>query len=227
MRTTFLVCAALASACSKQSAPSAAAVDASAPTAIDSAAPAPVDAGFDAAGARGDRIRAIRTTETLAGSLAICRPAMGNAVYGLDAGGSTEPNEAGRACLAVWASLHMKWSDVAVSKNETSFALVLKDADEAVGKRLCIDARVDLIQAMGKAANLEKMFAVYMRTNDGQFMAQAVRSTGEIVKGSAARFCGVVAGRERGTGMTTGLPVDQVDLVGMFDLPENKADSGP
>jgi hypothetical protein len=36
----------------------------------------------------------------------------------------------GEVLFGLWASKHMKWSDVAVAKDETSFALTRKDSDE-------------------------------------------------------------------------------------------------
>ena len=67
-----------------------------------------------------------------------------------------------------------------------------------------------------------KVFTGGLIDNSGQiYRFIAVKSTGEIVKGSTAKFCGIVTGRlmfSNSVGGTT----HAVSLVGMFDLPENR-----
>jgi hypothetical protein len=54
----------------------------------------------------------------------------------------------------------------------------------------------------------------------------AVRSTGDLVAGSVAHFCGVVTGKQSYANSVGGM-AHAVFLVGMFVLPENKKDIRP
>jgi hypothetical protein len=126
----------------------------------------------------------------------------------------------GAVLLAVWASEGMKWTDVAVAKDETTFALVRKDSDEARGKRLCTNGRIVQIEVLHQDG--AKLFYGLLLSGGGsiyQFIAAG--SSGDLVQRSHARFCGVVTGKYdySNSGGGTG---HAVSLVGMFDLPANK-----
>ena len=100
----------------------------------------------------------------------------------------------GAVLLAVWASEGMKWTDVAVAKDETTFALVRKDSDEARGKRLCTNGRIVQIEVLHQDG--AKLFYGLLLSGGGsiyQFIAAG--SSGDLVQRSHARFCGVVTGK--------------------------------
>lgn len=126
----------------------------------------------------------------------------------------------GAILLSVWGAKNMKLSDVVVSKNETSFALVKKDSDETRGKKMCV--RGSLIEIHVENTKVGKIAEGLLMDNSMDLVKFiATHSTGELVESSPARFCGVVIGRydyqnsAGGTGHA-------VQMVGIFDLPENK-----
>lgn len=203
-----VLCAVLLVACSKQSAPSAS-VDAAAPAASVSAAAVPRDAGRDAGETAYQRISKL---QTMGEAIDFVRPDVDTTGLPRDGGGPS-----GATLFSLWANDRMRWSDVSVTKDETTYALVMKDTDEAIGKRMCPAVRVDVIRAISRKDEPRKAFAVFMRSNDGSFFGFSVGSTEGIVDHAGARFCGVVLGRKH---KAEGDGTDVV-LVGMFDLPEN------
>lgn len=129
---------------------------------------------------------------------------------------TTNEHSMGLYLLASWSSKHMTWADVGVAKNETSTALVQKDSDAARGKRMCVSGEIIQISKTGD------LFSGLLITSSYSIVSFfAVGSTGELVAQSHARFCGVVTGRfdYSNSGGGTG---HAVDMVGMFNLPENK-----
>ncbi len=114
--------------------------------------------------------------------------------------------------LARHAAARMTWSDVARAAPETSFGLVLKDSARERGRRMC---------ATGVLRDIERRDvdgrAVYvgsMATAEGDVARFiAVGDTGALVRRSTGTLCGVVTGKDG----------DAAVLVGMFDLPENRA----
>jgi hypothetical protein len=95
-----------------------------------------------------------------------------------------------------------------VDAAETTLPLVEKDFRSELGKRLCVAGEVRRIERADMAGR--KVFVGELLTKDGDRVTYlAVGSTGELVKRTIARFCGVVT--------------DKLQLVGMFDLPENRA----
>lgn len=132
------------------------------------------------------------------------------------------PNKmgAGHALFALWAAKWMSWPDAVVMKNETTFASVMKDPDEARGKRLCIQGTIIEI-AVVKTDN-GKLFDGLMHDYSGSiYKFSAAGSTGDLVEASAARFCGIITGRYDYSNSGGGSS-HAVKLVGMFDLPANK-----
>jgi len=121
----------------------------------------------------------------------------------------------------MWATMHMKWSDVAVEKNETSYALFQKDPDEERGKRVCLSGQI--IQIAKEAGTNRKGFAGLISTGTGNlFNFFAVGSSGTLVSTSWAKICGVALEKfdYSNSGGGTG---HAVSIVGMFDLPENRS----
>jgi hypothetical protein len=136
---------------------------------------------------------------TLAETLARVTPTLGD---GADNAGALE--------LARFASLHLAWSDVAITTAETSIPLVLKDSALERGKRLCATGALTDIER--EDLDARPAWAGALRTTDGDDVRFiAVGSSGTLVKRSTATVCGIVTGRAD----------KAVMIVGMFDLPEN------
>lgn len=130
----------------------------------------------------------------------------------------------GGAMLGLWAINHLTWGQLQAIP-ETTDALARKDIEAEAGKRICV--RGSLIQIEAKRPDATRKDGKYFEAllskgyGSNYFKLIAVKSTGKLVDGSAARFCGIVteqhsfpnrAGGETGTLL----------LVGMFDLPENR-----
>lgn len=125
----------------------------------------------------------------------------------------------GAIMFAQWADQHLKWKDIG-KPDETSYAKVMKDSDEERKKTACFSGSIGEILAQQmdgwKAYQGQMMMA---GLNVISFIA--VASTGDLVEGSSARFCGVVVGR-RSFSNAGGGTTHSAMVVGMFDLPENK-----
>jgi hypothetical protein len=124
----------------------------------------------------------------------------------------------GAALLAVWAQTHLKLSDVNVSKDETSFALVRQSPGAERGKRLCTKGTIMEMEAEQTRWGITNHGALSDGKNPVYFIA--VGSTGTLSRGSSARFCGIAAGKYDSTS-NSGL-AHAIQVVGMFDLPENR-----
>lgn len=154
-------------------------------------------------------IEKLLATTTLAEAIEHVRPMM------TDTFDDTSP---GAALLALWSAKHLRWNDVAVEKNETSFARIRKDSGSNRGKRMCTRGRIVQIQK-DASADLYAGLLLVGYTDIVRFIAAG--DTGELVERSSARLCGVVIGTYdySNSGGGTG---HAVSLVGMFDLPDNR-----
>jgi hypothetical protein len=115
----------------------------------------------------------------------------------------------------------MRWVDVGVQKDETSPALVRKDPDEARAKRMCTSGQLVQI-AVVKLDNGAKLSEGLLESNAGNlYHYLGAGSSGELVEQSYARFCGVVIGTYDYSNSAGGTG-HAVEIVGMFDLPENR-----
>lgn len=152
----------------------------------------------------------VRAAKTLAETIAAAKPFM------RDEFGETS---LGTHAMATWSAEHLAWTDVAVAKDETSYALARKDIDRERGKRVCVPGRLIEIAA----AKVEpRYYTGLMQSSLGNlFHFYAVRDTDDLVGGDIARFCGVVTGlfSYRNSGGGVG---HAVEVVGMFDLPSNR-----
>ena len=137
-------------------------------------------------------------------------------------GDSTNKIDPGALVFGAWAAARMKWEDVAVAKDETTPKLVFKDPDEERGKRVCFTGQIIQIAVekspFGKFTNGLLSVGYYDTT---LFHFLNVGSSGSLVDGNQARFCGVVIGRYdySNSGGGTG---HAIQVVGIWDLPENK-----
>ena len=170
------------------------------------ASPAPLPA--DAAESPLDMLLAI---QTLPDAIAHLKPEMTD---------TTNDVSPGAVLLATWAAAHLHWSDIAVGRNETSFALVRKDSDAARGKRMCV--RGEIVQIEKQELGDKTAFNGLLLSGDAEILSfLAVGSTGDLVEQSWARFCGVVIGTYDYSNSAGG-EGHAVSTVGMFDLPENR-----
>lgn len=133
-------------------------------------------------------------------------------------GDTQETFSEGAQMLALWASDRIEWKELAAVPS-THAALVLKDSEDQLGKRICSSGEIVEIFAnelagkvyVGELVNLDSG-SIY------RFIA--LRSTGDLVEHSDARFCGIVTGKVDYANSMGG-ESHAIQLVGMFDLPEN------
>lgn len=125
----------------------------------------------------------------------------------------------GARLLALWGLDKMSWKDLK-TLTPTRSAKVMKNPDSERGKLICFSGTVveissqrihDVELTTGGAADMQGNF--YRFTN--------VRSSGEILERSGASMCGVVIGTMEYSNSAGGT-THAVQLVGMFDLPENR-----
>ncbi len=151
------------------------------------------------------------TKKTAPEAFAVARPLM------VDQPNDTSP---GGALFAVWSVEHLRWPDVAVTRDETTVARVLKDVDAERGKRLCVGGAVIEIAAVKQPQGT--LFTGLLLSVDGELHHfLAVKSTGDLVEHSTGRFCGFVVGRYDYANSAGGAG-HAIDMVGMFDLPANR-----
>ena len=113
--------------------------------------------------------------------------------------------------LARYASTKLVWADVD-GADETTVPLVLKDSDRERGKRLCTSGQIVDIER--RDVDQRPVHVGALRTSDGDDVRfVATGSTGLLVKRSDAKLCGIATGRDGKAAV----------IVGMFDLPENRA----
>lgn len=126
----------------------------------------------------------------------------------------------GAAMLALWAAKKLRWVDVEVKKNETTFARIRKDAETNRGKRMCFRGRI--VQIAKDASSGDPVFLGLMLIGYSEIARfLAVADTGDLVERSRARFCGVVIGTYDYSNSAGGTG-HAITFVGMFDLPENR-----
>jgi hypothetical protein len=139
------------------------------------------------------------------------------------AGSKTDP---GVEAFEGWAVGRLRWSDVSTEPAAgTSYGRVMKDVDAERGKRLCVKGEV--VQIEKSTSRGGPVFRGVMQSAAQEpFRYTAVGSTGELVTTQVARLCGVVVGRNSYESIDRAT-VHAVHLVGMFDLPENRATAKP
>jgi hypothetical protein len=130
-----------------------------------------------------------------------------------------------------WAKYRYPWSQLAALP-ETSFGKFKKDPSVERGKRLCATGLIGEITdatAGGTVGELPARSSYGGKLAEGENVITfyAVGSTGSVVQGSTARFCGVATSIYSFPN-TLGTTTHSVLASGMFDLPENrKASSAP
>lgn len=125
----------------------------------------------------------------------------------------------GTGILAFWASTNLKWAEL-IELPSSKHGLIMKDSAAQLGKRLCVKGRVIEI-ARDKTVE-QPLFTGGMFDGTGRiYRFVAVGSTGDIVGNTQAGFCGIVTGQQHYLNSAGGV-AHAVQLVGLFDLPENK-----
>ncbi len=122
------------------------------------------------------------------------------------------------ALLATWADKRLRWDDLERVPG-TTVGKAQKDPDAERGKRLCVAGAIVEIHADRSIGPTLYQGGMMVAGDVVRFIA--VRSTGDLVAQSAARFCGLVTGRESYQN-TRGNTVHATQAVGIFDLPENR-----
>ena len=158
-----------------------------------------------------DQITEVMAKPTLGAAVAYARPYMTHAV---------NTSSPGTLLVTLWAIRMMVWKDVAVASDETTHAKIKKDADAEIGKRLCASGTIIEIAAV-KDPHGPLYDGLLMTNAMNLFHFHAVGSTGDLVAQSPGRICGVVTGKFDYNNSAGGVG-HAVDLVGMFDLPENR-----
>ena len=123
------------------------------------------------------------------------------------------------AALGLWCGLHLTWADLQKIP-ETKRALVMKDPEAEVGKRLCWSGSIVEIHT-SRAPGFPIYDGGIINSDGGVVRFLNVGSSGALVDNSPARVCGIVTGvvqyANSGGGTT-----HAVHVVGMFDIAPNK-----
>lgn len=125
----------------------------------------------------------------------------------------------GAYLMALWLDRNGSLADVTPQRDETSIAKVKKDSDAERGRRMCVRARISQIF---KEKGTGLYSGLMLTTGYDAVSFISFGSTGELVEGSRARFCGLVTGRYSFANVSGG-QTQSVQMVGAFDLPENRA----
>lgn len=134
-----------------------------------------------------------------------------------ESGTHTDP---AAALFAIWSSEHLTWEELS-KVSETKRALVMKDPAAEQGRRLCWSGSIIEI-ATDRSSGNPIFEGGIMNDNADLVRFLAVGSSGSLTERSWARVCGIVTGKisySNSGGGTT----HAVQIVGMFDLPQNKA----
>jgi hypothetical protein len=126
----------------------------------------------------------------------------------------------GAQLLAAWLNKNGCFTDVRPTGAGTSVLKVKKNPDLERSMRLCVKGVIVEIHAEKQIPGLYSGSIMLPGMNFVHFISFG--STGELVDGSAARLCGVVTGLYAYDNVSGG-QTQAVQVVGMFDLPQNAA----
>jgi hypothetical protein len=176
-------------------------------TQSDTVTPAPVEKAPAPEWTPADRLR---DSTSLTEALGVLRPIFKDT--------TNEPDPAAYL-LALWGTSHLDWKAI-VGLGETTHSKVMKDPEAERGKRICTSGSIVEI-AVDRSAKTPLYAGGLITAAMNVYRFIALRSTGELVARSPARFCGIVTGRESYSNSGGGV-THAVKVVGMFDLPENR-----
>lgn len=131
----------------------------------------------------------------------------------------------GTRLFTLWSLKNLRWADVGVAADETSYGKVQKDVEAERGKRLCVSGTV--IEIASSKEPLGTLAVGLLMSAGGMsfYHFYGVRSSGDIVEQNSARFCGFVAGVYNYANSGGGIG-HAVELVGLFDIAPNKGIEG-
>ena len=135
-------------------------------------------------------------------------------------GDSVEQVSPGAAIYGLWAARRMRWADVNVANDETTFALVQKDSSEQMGKRMCSAGIVVEMHAEKPESGGHLTNGILLSDAGHLYRYIAAGSSAGIAPESHANLCGVVTGNHEYANSAGGTG-HAVMIVGMFELPEN------
>lgn len=152
--------------------------------------------------------------ESFEEAIAVTRPHMGD---------THDEMSDGAFLLGMWAAENLRWQDVHVEDDETSFGMIKKHSEPERGKRMCWTGRIVQIarEDLGEAGGVYTGLLMTRRHDIIHFVAAG--STGELVEESRARFCGAATGQYSYSNSGGGTS-HAVQMVGMFRVPENLED---
>lgn len=122
----------------------------------------------------------------------------------------------GAMMLALFMGDHPRWDQV-YNPDGPSLKLIKKDPSRVRGQSTCVRGQIVQI-----ARETNKLFAGLLATQNFDYIhVYAAGDTGELVQGDRARFCGIFTGLYAFPNVSGG-QTQSIQLVGMFDLPENR-----
>lgn len=128
----------------------------------------------------------------------------------------------GTMMLVTWCAEHLKWSEfkrpVVGSRPP---AKIRKDVEDARGKIICTPLGRIIQIKKEKIGETPAFFTGLLRPGRELIHFYAVGSTGDLVERDSAKICGVVTGVFDYHNSMGGIG-HAIELVGMFDLPENR-----
>lgn len=155
----------------------------------------------------------VQEPATLVEAINAYKPSMSDITHA-----SSDEYSEGVLSLARWSAGHLQWAELN-SLPTGSFALTMKDPNTQRGKKICMSG-IALQIAATPIDDVELHESIISSDAGDIYSLLAVKSIGEVVANRKAAMCGVITGtrsyRTSGNGITHSL-----QLVGMFDLPEN------
>lgn len=124
----------------------------------------------------------------------------------------------GTILLFPWAVDKMSFADV--DANETDYKTAMKYMDGARGQRMCVSGMIFEIEAGQTNWGRISTGSIFVPETREVYSVYGVKSSGNLVDESMARFCGIITGKNSYSNSGGGI-THTISLVGMFDLPEN------
>lgn len=127
--------------------------------------------------------------------------------------------------LAQWSAVHDVKIDEILGFPSTSIASAMKNSSSARAQRICASGRI--LQVAAETVAGSEISQGLIADNGANYVRFiAFGSSGDLVKNSPAKFCGLVIGRSYFQNLGGGT-TESLGLIGMFDLPSNRAPKPP